>query len=214
MKKLLIYLKDYKKETILGPVFKLTEASFELFVPLVMAAIIDNGIAAADRGYIVRMGLLLLLLAAVGLTCAITAQYFAAKASVGFAAKLRSALFKHIQSLSFSELDANGTSSFITRMTSDINQVQNGVNLFIRLLLRSPFIVVGAMVMAFTVDVKAAIIFVVAIPLMAVVVFGVMAVTIPLYRKVQGRLDNVLRITRKTLQVSGLSEHLIKSRMR
>ena len=199
MRKLLIYLKDYKKETVLGPVFKLIEASFELLVPLVMAAIIDSGIAAADRGYIVRMGLLLFLLAAVGLACAITAQYFAAKASVGFAAKLRSALFKHIQSLSFSELDVNGTSSFITRMTSDINQVQNGVNLFIRLLLRSPFIVIGAMIMAFTVDVKAAIIFVVAIPLMALVVFGVMAATIPMYRKVQGRLDGVLRVTRENL---------------
>ena len=199
MKKLLVYLKDYKKETILGPLFKLTEASFELFVPLVMASIIDKGIATQDRPYIVRMGLVLLALAAIGLTCAITAQYFAAKASVGFATKLRSALFKHIQSLSFTELDNNGTSSFITRMTSDINQVQNGVNLFIRLLLRSPFIVVGAMVMAFTVDAKAALIFVVAIPLMAIVVFGVMAVSIPLYRKVQAMLDKVLGITRENL---------------
>ncbi|MBQ9885861.1 MAG: ABC transporter ATP-binding protein [Lachnospiraceae bacterium] len=199
MKKLLVYLNDYKKETILGPLFKLTEASFELFVPLVMASIIDKGIATQDRPYIVRMGLVLLALAAIGLTCAITAQYFAAKASVGFATKLRSALFKHIQSLSFTELDNNGTSSFITRMTSDINQVQNGVNLFIRLLLRSPFIVVGAMVMAFTVDAKAALIFVVAIPLMAIVVFGVMAVSIPLYRKVQAMLDKVLGITRENL---------------
>lgn len=199
MKKLLIYMKDYKKEAVLGPLFKLTEASFELFVPLVMAAIIDKGIAASDKSYILKMGLLLFALAAIGLTCAITAQYFAAKASVGFAAKLRSALFKHIQALSFTELDSHGTSSFITRMTSDINQVQNGVNLFLRLLLRSPFIVFGAMIMAFTVDVKAALIFVVAIPLMAVVVFGVMAVSIPLYRRVQERLDGVLRITRENL---------------
>ena len=140
MKKLLIYMKDYKKEAVLGPLFKLTEASFELFVPLVVAAIIDNGITSLDKPYILKMGLLLFALAVVGLTCAITAQYFAAKASVGFAAKLRSALFKHIQSLSFSELDFHGTSSFITRMTSDINQVQSGVNLFLRLLLRSPFI--------------------------------------------------------------------------
>ncbi len=199
MNKLLIYMKDYKKEAVLGPLFKLTEASFELFVPLVVAAIIDNGIAASDKSYIMKMGLLLFALAAIGLVCAITAQYFAAKASVGFAAKLRSALFKHIQSLSFSELDSHGTSSFITRMTSDVNQVQNGVNLFLRLLLRSPFIVFGAMIMAFTVDVKAALIFVVAIPLMAVVVFGVMAVSIPLYRKVQEKLDGVLRITRENL---------------
>lgn len=199
MKKLLIYMKDYKKEAVLGPLFKLTEASFELFVPLIVAAIIDKGIASMDKPYIIKMGLLLFALAVIGLTCAITAQYFAAKASVGFAAKLRSALFKHIQSLSFSELDSNGTSSFITRMTSDVNQVQNGVNLFLRLLLRSPFIVFGAMIMAFTVDVKAALIFVVAIPLMAVVVFGVMAVSIPLYRRVQERLDKVLRITRENL---------------
>ncbi len=199
MKKLLIYLKDYKKEAILGPLFKLTEASFELFVPLVMASVIDNGIVNNDRGYIMKMGGLLVLLAVIGLVCAITAQYFAAKASVGFATKLRSALFEHVQSLSFSEIDVNGTSSFITRMTSDINQVQNGVNLVIRLLLRSPFIVFGAMIMAFTVDVKAALIFVVAIPLMAIVVFGVMALSIPLYRKVQGNLDRVLRITRENL---------------
>ncbi len=199
MKKLLIYMKDYKKEAVLGPLFKLTEASFELFVPLVVAAIIDKGIASMDKPYIIKMGLLLFALAVIGLTCAITAQYFAAKASVGFAAKLRSALFKHIQSLSFSELDSNGTSSFITRMTSDVNQVQSGVNLFLRLLLRSPFIVFGAMIMVFTVDAKAALIFVVAIPLMAVVVFGVMAVSIPLYRKVQEGLDRVLRITRENL---------------
>lgn len=199
MRKLLIYMKAYKKEAVLGPLFKLTEASFELFVPLVVAAIIDNGISSSDKSYIIKMGLLLFALAAIGLVCAITAQYFAAKASVGFAARLRSALFKHIQSLSFSQIDSYGTSGFITRMTSDINQVQSGVNMFLRLLLRSPFIVFGAMIMAFTVDAEAALVFVIAIPIMAIVVFGIMVVSIPLYRRVQEGLDRVLRLTRENL---------------
>ena len=153
LKKLLVYLKDYKKESVLGPLFKLLEASFELIVPLVMAAIIDYGIAQANRGYIVKMCFLLLLLGVVGLVCSITAQYFAAKASVGFAKQLKHALFAHIQGLSFSEVDSIGTSTLITRMTSDMNQVQAGVNLTLRLLLRSPFVVFGAMIMAFTIDV-------------------------------------------------------------
>ena len=166
MKKLLVYLKDYKKESILGPLFKLLEASFELIVPLVMAAIIDVGVASADRSYIMKMCLVLVLLAAIGLICSVTAQYFAAKAAVGFSTKLRHALFAHIEKLSFSEMDKVGTSTLITRMTSDVNQVQNGVNLVLRLFLRSPFIVFGAMIMAFTIDVKAALIFVVAITLL------------------------------------------------
>lgn len=199
MKKLLVYLKDYKKESILGPLFKLLEASFELFVPLVMAAIIDVGIANKDTSYILKMCGVLILLAVIGLTCSITAQFFAAKAAVGFAAKLRHALFSHIQSLSYSEMDAIGTSTMITRMTSDINQVQSGVNMVLRLFLRSPFIVFGAMVMAFTIDVKAALIFVVTIPLLAIVVFGIMLITIPLFKKVQARLDEVLGITRENL---------------
>ncbi len=199
MKRLLVYLRAYKKESILGPLFKLWEASFELIVPLVMAAIIDTGVAAADRGYIMRMCLVLALLAVIGLTCSITAQYFAAKAAVGAATELRHALFAHIESLSYSELDTIGTATLITRMTSDINQVQNGINLFLRLLLRSPFIVFGAMVMAFTVDVKAALVFVVTIPLLSVVVFGVMLVSIPLYRRVQTALDAVLGLTRENL---------------
>ena len=199
MKRLLVYLRAYKKESILGPLFKLLEASFELIVPLVMAAIIDTGVAAADRGYIMRMCLVLALLAVIGLTCSITAQYFAAKAAVGAATELRHALFAHIESLSYSELDTIGTATLITRMTSDINQVQNGINLFLRLLLRSPFIVFGAMVMAFTVDVKAALVFVVTIPLLSVVVFGVMLVSIPLYRRVQTALDAVLGLTRENL---------------
>lgn len=199
MKKLLVFLKDYKKESILGPLFKLLEASFELFVPLVMAAIIDVGIANKDTSYILKMCGVLILLAVIGLTCSITAQFFAAKAAVGFAAKLRHALFSHIQSLSYSEMDAIGTSTMITRMTSDINQVQSGVNMVLRLFLRSPFIVFGAMVMAFTIDVKAALIFVVTIPLLAIVVFGIMLITIPLFKKVQARLDEVLGITRENL---------------
>ncbi len=199
MKKLLVYLKAYKKETILAPLFKMLEASFELFVPLVIAAIIDTGIENKDVPYIVRMAIVLVVLAVVGLTCSLTAQYFSAKAAVGFAAKLKSALFAHIESLSFKEIDTLGTSTLITRMTSDINQVQSGVNLVLRLFLRSPFIVFGAMIMAFTIDVKAALIFVVAIPLLAVVVFGIMLISIPLFKKVQGALDMVLGITRQNL---------------
>lgn len=199
MKKLLVYLKTYKKETILAPLFKMLEASFELFVPLVIAAIIDTGIENKDVPYIVRMAIVLVALAIVGLTCSLTAQYFSAKAAVGFAAKLKSALFAHIESLSFKEIDTLGTSTLITRMTSDINQVQSGVNLVLRLFLRSPFIVFGAMIMAFTIDVKAALIFVVAIPLLAIVVFGIMLVSIPLFKKVQGALDSVLGITRQNL---------------
>lgn len=199
MKKLLVYLKDYKKESILGPLFKLLEASFELAVPLVMAAIIDTGVSAADKPYIMKMCLVLVFLAAIGLICSITAQYFAAKAAVGFSTGLRHALFAHIERLSFSEMDTVGTSTLITRMTSDVNQVQNGVNLVLRLFLRSPFIVIGAMIMAFTIDTKAALIFVVAIPLLSVVVFGVMLISIPLYKKVQAALDTVLGITRENL---------------
>lgn len=199
MGKLLIYLKDYKKESVLGPLFKLLEASFELIVPLVMAAIIDTGVAAGDTSYIMKMCLVLVLLAVVGLTCSVTAQYFAAKAAVGFATGLRHALFAHIESLSFAEMDKVGTSTLITRMTSDVNQVQNGVNLVLRLFLRSPFIVFGAMIMAFTIDVKAALVFVVTIPLLSVIVFGVMVVSIPLYKKVQTALDRVLGITRENL---------------
>ena len=199
MKKLLQYLGNYKKESILGPLFKLLEASFELIVPLVMAAIIDTGVANADRPYIMKMSLVLFLLALIGLTCAITAQYFAAKAAVGCATGLRHALFEHIETLSFTEMDTVGTSTLITRMTSDVNQVQNGVNMVLRLFLRSPFIVFGAMVMAFTIDVKAALVFVVTIPLLSVVVFGIMMLTMPLYKKVQGGLDRVLGITRENL---------------
>ncbi len=199
MKKLLQYLGNYKKESILGPLFKLLEASFELIVPLVMAAIIDTGVANADRPYIMKMSLVLFLLALIGLVCAITAQYFAAKAAVGCATGLRHALFEHIETLSFTEMDTVGTSTLITRMTSDVNQVQNGVNLVLRLFLRSPFIVFGAMVMAFTIDVKAALVFVVTIPLLSVVVFGIMLVSIPLYKKVQAALDKVLGITRENL---------------
>ena len=199
MKSLLKYLKDYKKETILAPLFKMLEASFELFVPLVMAAIIDTGIANGDKGYIIKMGGILVALAVIGLTCSVTAQYFSAKAAVGFATKLRHALFSHIQSLSYTELDTMGTSTLITRMTSDVNQLQNGVNLTLRLLLRSPFIVFGAMTMAFTVDAKAALIFVVTIPLLSIVVFGIMIVSLPLYKKVQAALDKVLGRTRENL---------------
>ena len=199
MKKLLIYLRDYKKETVFAPLFKMLEATFELFVPLVMAAIIDRGIGQADTGYVLKMGGILVALGLIGLLCSITAQYFAAKAAVGFSTGLKHALFDHIQSLSFTEIDTLGTSTLITRMTSDVNQVQNGVNMVLRLFLRSPFIVFGAMVMAFTIDWKAALIFVVTIPLLSLVVFGVMAASIPLYRKVQERLDKVLGITRENL---------------
>lgn len=199
MKKLLIYLKDYKKESVLGPLFKLLEASFELLIPLIMARIIDYGIPNLDDRFIIRMSLVMVLLGVIGLVCSITAQYFAAKASVGFAKKLRHALFAHIEQLSFGEMDIIGTSTMITRMTSDINQVQSGVNLVLRLFLRSPFIVFGAMIMAFTIDVKAAMIFVVTIPILSIVVFGIMMISIPLYRKVQIRLDQVLGVTRENL---------------
>lgn len=196
MKKLLIYLRDYKKESVLGPLFKLLEASFELIVPLVVASMIDVGISGNDKGYIIRMCLIMAALGLIGLICAVTAQYFAAKAAVGFATKLRHGLFSHIQSLSFSQMDKEGTSTLITRMTSDINQVQSGVNLVLRLFLRSPFIVFGAMIMAFTVDVRAALIFVVVIPILSVIVFGIMLISIPMFKKVQGGLDKVLGITR------------------
>lgn len=199
MRSLLKYIKDYRKESILAPLFKMLEASFELMVPLVMASIIDRGIAHNDTAQIIRMGLVLVLLAAVGLISAVTAQYFSAKAAVGFATKLRAALFAHIQGLSYTELDTIGTSTLITRMTSDVNQLQNGVNLTLRLLLRSPFIVFGAMIMAFTVDVRAALIFVVAIPLLSIVVFGIMFASIPLYKKVQAALDRILGRTRENL---------------
>ena len=199
MKKLLVYLKGYIKESILGPLFKLLEASFELFVPIIIKSIVDIGIGQADTGYIVKMCLLLVLLGVVGMICSITAQYFAAKASVGFVTKLRHALFKHIGNLSYTEIDTLGTSSMITRMTSDMNQVQSGVNLTLRLLLRSPFIVFGAMLMAFMVDANAAVTFVVAIPALCVVVFAIMLLSIPLYKKVQQRLDKVLNSTRENL---------------
>ena len=199
MKSLLVYLKDYKKETVLGPLFKLLEASFELIVPLVVASMIDVGIASHDKGYVVKMCLIMAVLGVTGLISSVTAQFFAAKAAVGFATKLRHALFEHIQGLSFSSMDQQGTSSLITRMTSDINQLQSGVNMVLRLFLRSPFIVFGAMIMAFTVDVKAALIFVVVIPLLSIVVFGILLISIPLFRKVQGYLDQVLGITRENL---------------
>lgn len=199
MYKITNYLKEYKKESIIAPIFKMLEASFELFVPLVMAAIIDTGIKNADNAYILRMGAVLVLLGVIGLTCSITAQYFAAKASVGFGKSVRKDLFAHINALSYTELDTAGTSTLITRMTNDINQMQSGVNMFLRLFLRSPFIVVGAMIMAFTVDVKAALVFVVAIPLLSIVVFGIMLYTIPLYQKVQKALDKVLLMTRENL---------------
>lgn len=199
MKKLLTYLSEYKKECILGPLFKLLEALFELFVPLVMAAIIDVGIAGNDKSYIMKMCFVLILLGVVGLASSITAQFFAAKAAVGFATKLRHVLFEHIQSLSFAEMDTVGTSTLITRMTSDINQVQSGVNMALRLFLRSPFIVFGAMIMAFTLDAKCAMIFVITIPILFVIVFGIMKITIPLYKRVQEGLDRVLGITRENL---------------
>lgn len=199
MKMILGFLKDYKKECVLAPLFKMLEALFELFVPLVVSSIIDIGIGQKDVGYIVKMCMMLLGLAIIGLVCSITAQYFSAKAAVGGATGMRHALFSHIQSLSFTELDTVGTSTLITRMTSDINQVQNGVNLVLRLFLRSPFIVFGAMIMAFTIDVKAALVFVCAIPVLAVIVFGIMLSTRPLYKKVQAGLDKILGITRENL---------------
>ena len=199
MGRLMKYLKDYKKESILAPLFKLLEAFFELLVPLVMANIIDKGIADSDMGYIGKMGACLLALALVGQLSSVTAQFFAAKAAVGFSTKLRQALFDHIQGLNFTNIDKVGTSTMITRMTSDINQVQSGVNMVLRLFLRSPIIVFGAMIMAFTIDVKSALIFVVAIPLLAIVVFGIMVWTMPLYKKVQAELDRVLGVTRENL---------------
>ena len=199
MKRLLKYLTAYRKEAVLAPLFKMLEASFELFVPLVMASMIDRGITGRQPVYIWKMGALLVLLGIIGLTCSLTAQFFSAKAATGFAAKLKSALFAHIQRLSFPEMDTVGTSTMITRMTSDVNQVQSGVNMTLRLFLRSPFIVFGAMVMAFTIDVKAALLFVVVIPLLSIVVFGIMYVTKPLYKKVQSKLDEVLGITRENL---------------
>ncbi len=199
MRKLLVYMKDYKKETVLAPLFKMLEAGFELFVPFVMANIIDYGIRKADDGSVLRSGLLLIALGLIGLLCSVTAQYFAAKAAVGFSTKLKHALFDHIQTLSFTEIDTLGTSTLITRMTSDVNQVQNGVNMVLRLFLRSPFIVFGAMIMAFLIDAKAALIFAVTIPLLAVVVFGIMLITMPLYKKVQAGLDAVLLATRENL---------------
>lgn len=199
MKKVLEYLRDYKKETILAPLFKMLEAVFELFVPLVVAAIIDKGIGNKDISFIVRMCLLMVMLAVIGLVCSITAQYFASKAAVGMATSMRHYLFEHIQTFSFTEMDSIGTSTLITRMTSDINQIQNATNLVLRLFLRSPFIVFGAMIMAFTIDVKAALVFVVTIPLLSIVVFGIMLLTKPLYKKVQNGLDKILEITRENL---------------
>lgn len=199
MKKLLIYLKAYRKEACLAPIFKMLEAVFELFVPLVIKGIIDYGIAAEDRVYCLRMGLLLLLLAVIGLAMATTAQWFSARAAAGFAAKIKQVLMEHIQKLSYTELDTIGTSTLITRMTSDVNQVQTGTNLVLRLFMRSPFIVFGSMIMAFTIDFKAAMIFVITIPLLSVVVFGIMLSSIPLYKKVQSQLDRVLGITRENL---------------
>lgn len=199
MWKLLKYLKEYRKESICAPLFKLLEASFELLVPLVMAWIIDVGIKNQDTAYILRMCLLMVALGVIGLACSVTAQYFSAKAAVGFSTKLREVLFAHIQALSFTEMDDIGTSTLITRMTSDINQVQSGVNLFLRLFMRSPFIVFGAMIMAFTIDAKAALVFVVVIPVLCVIVFGIMLISIPMYRRVQERLDRVVRLTRENL---------------
>lgn len=199
MNRMFSYLNGYKKESVIAPLFKMLEACFDLLVPLVMADIVNVGIASGDAGYILARCGLLLLLAMVGLGCSVTAQYFSAKAAVGYATALRHAVFAHIQSLSFSELDTIGVSTLITRMTSDINLVQGGLNMFLRLFLRSPFVVVGAMVCAFTVNVRAALIFVVTIPALSVVVFTLMAVTSPLYKKVQGGLDKVLGLTRENL---------------
>lgn len=199
MKKLLVYLKDYKKETVLAPLFKLLEAFFELLVPLAVAGIIDRGIEGGDKGYIGLMGGCMVALAVIGLVAAVTAQFFAAKAAVGFSTRLRQAMFDYIQGLEFESIDKAGTSTMITRMTSDINQVQNGVNMVLRLFLRSPIVVFGAMIMAFTIDVKSALVFVVAIPVLAIVVMGITVYTIPLYKKVQAALDKVLSTTRENL---------------
>ena len=199
MKRLLGYMKNYKKESILGPLFKMLEASFELFVPLVVASMVDVGIRNGDGNYVLKMGGLLVLLGIIGLICSLTAQYFAAKAATGAATALRSDLFAHIGGLSYTEIDRIGTSTLITRMTSDINQVQSGINMTLRLLLRSPFVVFGAMIMAFTVDVKSALVFAVTIPALCVVVFGIMLVSMPLYKGVQKQLDKVLLTTRENL---------------
>lgn len=199
MKKLLKYLRGYGRECVLGPLFKLLEASFELLIPLVVAAIVDTGISSGDRGYVVKMCLVMIGLGIVGLICAVTAQYFAAKAAVGFASRLRHAVMEHILSLSYTEIDRLGTSTMVTRMTSDVNQVQNGVNLTLRLLLRSPFVVFGAMVMAFTIDFDAALTFVVLIPALCLVVFGIMLITMPMYKNVQAGLDRVTSATRQNL---------------
>ena len=196
MKRLFVYLKPYKKECICAPLFKMLEAIFELFVPLVIAAIIDTGIAGHDKGYIVRMSLILVALGLIGVTCSITAQFFSAKAATGFASRLRHALFEHLQSLSYTEIDSLGTSTMITRMTSDVNQAQSGVNMTLRLFLRSPFIVLGAMVMAFTIDFRSALIFVAAIAALSLIVFVLMRISVPLMRQVQQRLDSILGITR------------------
>ena len=199
MKMIMRFLKDYKKECVLAPLFKMLEAIFELFVPLVVSSVIDKGIVNADKGYIMKMCLMLILLAIIGLVCAITAQYFSAKAAVGAATGMRHSLFAHIQTFSFTEMDTLGTSTLVTRMTSDINQVQNGINMVLRLFLRSPFIVFGAMIMAFTIDVKAALVFVAAIPVLALIVFGIMLATRPMYKNVQSGLDKILGITRENL---------------
>lgn len=199
MKRLFSYMKDYKLESVMGPLFKMLEASFELFVPLVVASMVDVGIKNRDAGYILKMGGILVLLALIGLACALTAQYFAAKAATGAATSLRNDLFSHIGGLSYAEIDTVGTSTLITRMTSDINQVQSGINMTLRLLLRSPFVVFGAMVMAFTVDMRSAMVFVVTIPVLCVVVFGIMLVSMPLYKSVQRQLDQVLLTTRENL---------------
>lgn len=200
MKKLLVYLKNYKKESLLGPFFKLVEVIFELMVPIVMASLIDKGIGMHDREYILKMFATLILFGVCGLAASISAQYFAAKAATGFAKEVKHALFEHIQTLSFAEMDKLGVSSLITRMTSDMNQVQTGVNMTLRLLLRSPFVVFGAMIMAFTIDVQAALIFVVTIPILSIVIFGIMLFCIPKYRKVQEKLDRVLSTTRENLE--------------
>lgn len=199
MKRLEKFLRPYRRESILAPLFKLLEVVFDLMVPVVVAQIIDVGVAKNDYGYIVEMFFVLLLMAAVGLLCSFTAQFFAAKASVGFATSVRQAMFDHIQGLSFTELDTLGTDTLITRLTDDVNQVQNGINMGLRLLLRSPFVVIGAMVMAFTINVRCALIFAVAIPVLFLVVFVIMFLSIPLFKKVQGRLDSVTRLTRENL---------------
>lgn len=199
MKKLFVYLKGYGMECVLGPLFKLLEASFELIIPLIVARIIDGGILTGDRGYIVRMVLVMALLGFIGLVSAVTAQYFAAKTAIGFSTRIRHALMAHIQSLSYVEIDAIGASTLVTRMTSDVGQVQSGVNMGLRLLLRSPFVVFGAMIMAFTIDFDSALIFAGVIALLCLIVFSIMLITIPMYRRTQGQLDSVTAATRENL---------------